>query len=155
MPFDHEAAEAAGAARRSAQAVPAEGSMGPVARSRGVATPAGMLRLQRLAGNAAVQRAVEIEELQVTAQPPQNQPTGRGTAAGPTGGGTAAGMPSSATLGDGVVPASINAPVLDVNAPVVNFHSALVNADGIIRAPTIIADSIIASSYSPGAGNVM
>jgi hypothetical protein len=31
----------------------------------------------------------------------------------------------------------------------------MTQADGVLRASTIIADNVIASSYSPGAGNVM
>jgi hypothetical protein len=109
-----------------------------------------MLRLQRLAGNAAVQRAVEIDELAVSSPSATTDGGDQATTA-------PAGAPGSAggnTLGDGTGPATINGPAVDVNAPVVNLHSAVVNADGIVRCSTIIADSVVASSYTPGAGNL-
>ena len=37
----------------------------------------------------------------------------------------------------------------------INLNSAITRTSGILQAGTIIADSVIASSYSPGAGNVM
>ena len=35
-----------------------------------------------------------------------------------------------------------------------NVHAPLTNFDGVVRASTIIADSVVASSYTPGAGNI-
>ena len=61
------------------------------------------------------------------------------TAAAPGAGGN--------TLGDGTGPVSINGPTVGIHAP-------MVQADGVLQAGTIIADSVVASSYSPGAGNV-
>lgn len=146
MPFDHQAAEAAAAPHTNARSEDVDGSAGGAVRPLQRATPASMLRLQRLAGNAAVQRAVTIDELSVT----PTGPTDGGRDAGTTG----AAAPVGNTLGDGSSPTSINGPTLDVNAPVVNLNSGMVNASGVVRAQTIIADSVIASSYSPGAGNL-
>ena len=41
------------------------------------------------------------------------------------------------------------------SAGIINLNSAVIRTSGLLQAGTIIADSIIASSYSPGAGNVM
>jgi hypothetical protein len=42
----------------------------------------------------------------------------------------------------------INAGMLKVNAGVAQFS-------GVVQADTLIANSVVASSYTPGAGNVM
>jgi hypothetical protein len=43
---------------------------------------------------------------------------------------------------------------VNITGPAVAVHSPMLQADGIVRAQTVIADSVIASSYSPGAGNI-
>ena len=51
------------------------------------------------------------------------------------------------TLGDGTAP-------VNITGPTVGVHSPMMQVDGIMRAQTVIADSVIASNYTPGAGNV-
>ena len=36
----------------------------------------------------------------------------------------------------------------------INLPAPMVSADGVLRVSTIIADSVVASSYTPGAGNL-
>jgi hypothetical protein len=120
-------------------AAPAEGA-GRIALDARVATPASMLRLQRLAGNMAVQRAAAgavAEEAAPVAPPAPAGPAAAGPVA--AGGGN--------TLGDGTGAVSINGPMVSV-------HSPVLQADGIVRAQTVIADNVVASNYTPGAGNV-
>jgi hypothetical protein len=42
-----------------------------------------------------------------------------------------------------------------INAAHIGLNAPIVTASGIVRAETVIADTIIASTYSPGVGNVM
>jgi hypothetical protein len=41
-----------------------------------------------------------------------------------------------------------------INAPQVNINAGMAKFSGVIQADTIIANSVVASSYTPGAGNV-
>jgi hypothetical protein len=43
---------------------------------------------------------------------------------------------------------------LSVNAGMVNINSAMVTTSGVLRTSTLLADSVVASTYSPGVGNV-
>ena len=105
---------------------------------------AGLLALQRSAGNAAVaslvgeqapvQRSVVIDEVDVTAGPAptpyQQEEAGTGEPVTSDGGTTT------------------------IHGSAVSIEAAMTEAHGVLRADTIIADSVVASSYSPGAGNV-
>ena len=137
MSHQHETQEPAAttraaSGRSAAPAVPRPLRMGSVA------TPASVLNLQRLAGNAAVQRAVAIDEVSTTVD-----------IAGPAAPQEATGAPGAApaSLGDGSSPVAINGTTVGVHAP-------MMQVDGVVRASTIIADSVVASNYTPGAGNV-
>jgi hypothetical protein len=44
---------------------------------------------------------------------------------------------------------------VELSGPTVTIRAPMTQAEGVIRASTIIADNVLASSYSPGAGNVM
>lgn len=110
----------------------------------GVSAP-GLLALQRSAGNAAVaslvaprylQRDVEIGEVESTVDVADSAPAAPGTGAGAGGAVTSDGATTTITGG------------------VINLDSGMTQTGGVIRAGTIIADSVIAASYSPGAGNV-
>lgn len=101
----------------------------------------GLMALQRSAGNAAVaslvgqrptaQRDVVIEEVE----------TGIDTA------------PGAAPTADGDNPVSSSGGVTTISGSQINLDAAMTNSAGIIRADTIIANSVISASYSPGAGN--
>jgi hypothetical protein len=43
---------------------------------------------------------------------------------------------------------------LNVNAGMVNINSAMVTTSGVLRANTLVADSVISSTYTPGVGNL-
>jgi hypothetical protein len=99
---------------------------------------AGLMHVQRTAGNAAVsslvgptvQRGISIDEVDTQATAPTT-----GDSAETAGG-------DAEAAGDH----TITAAHIGLNAP-------MVEAPGVIRAQTVIADSIVAASYTPGAGN--
>lgn len=49
----------------------------------------------------------------------------------------------------------IHTATADITASQVRLNSGLVSATGIVKTPTLQATNVIASSYSPGAGNIM
>ena len=49
---------------------------------------------------------------------------------------------------------TINATTVEVNSGMVNVHCAMSKFDGVVQCDTLISNSIVASSYTPGAGNV-
>jgi len=105
---------------------------------------AGLLALQRSAGNAAVaslvgeqapvQRSVVIDEVDVTAGP------------APT--------PDEAEAAGADQPVTSDGGTTTIHGSAVSIEAAMTEAHGVLRADTIIADSVVASSYSPGAGNI-
>jgi hypothetical protein len=107
---------------------------------------ADLLRVQRTAGNAAlaslvapaVQRVVGLDDMSTEVDAAPAAAAGEPAAAGSSG-------PAAETGGE--ADHTITAGHIGLNAPVVE-------APGIIRAQTVIADSIVATSYTPGAGNV-
>lgn len=53
----------------------------------------------------------------------------------------------------GTVTITANATV-DVNASLVNVHAPMAVFDGVVQCQTLIANAVVASTYTPGAGNV-
>jgi hypothetical protein len=100
-----------------------------------------VLALQRTAGNAAVagmlQRAVDIGDVTSTVDT-------AGGAATPAGGG-ATGIEGITSQGG----------VVTIDAAMVNINAPMVRTDGVLQTDTLIAQSVVGSSYTPGAGNVM
>ncbi|MEI7742381.1 MAG: hypothetical protein WCK58_01385 [Chloroflexota bacterium] len=107
----------------------------------------GLLALQRTAGNAAVtsilapavQRSVTIDEIETSAEAPTGgdpENTNR-----PEGGGD----PEN-TNRDAGGPVTITGTSITLESP-------MVNASGVLRASTIIADNVVGTNYTPGAGN--
>ena len=43
---------------------------------------------------------------------------------------------------------------VEINASAVNVHAPMVNCDGIVKCQTLITQSVVSPSYTPGAGNV-
>ena len=43
---------------------------------------------------------------------------------------------------------------VDVTAPIINLKAPMVKCDAVVKCTTLITNSVIASSYTPGAGNV-
>ena len=141
MAHDHEVADVAARLRPVTPTRRPTTESGPVALAGRAASPSSLLRLQRLAGNVAVQRVVGGDEVTTSVEP------AAAAAPAPAAAAPAAAAPGANTLGDGTGPVSINGPTVGIHAP-------MVQADGVLQASTIIADSVVASSYSPGAGNV-
>lgn len=139
MSHQHETQES-GTPTRAASVHDSPSAVARPLRLSSAATPASLLRLQRLAGNAAVQRAVAVDDVTTSVDTAGPAAPQEATAAG-----TAPGAPAS--LGDGSSPVSINGTTVGVHAP-------MTQVDGVVRASTIIADSVVASNYTPGAGNV-
>ncbi len=95
---------------------------------------AAVLQMQRTRGNAYVMRQLEDGQ-QAQAPAPAAE------------GGTPTKISDGVSTVETAGGANISGPVLTINAP-------MTQSSGIIRATTIMADSVIASSYTPGAGNV-
>jgi hypothetical protein len=142
MAHDHDVAETA-LARPIVRTTRPSGGAGPVTLSSRAASPASLLRLQRLAGNGAVQRVVAVDEITTSAAAP--------AAAAPA---AAAAAPAAATAGGGANTLGDGTGPVSINGPTVGIHAPMVQADGVFQASTIIADSVVASNYTPGAGNV-
>ena len=51
-------------------------------------------------------------------------------------------------------PAITSATSLTLRAPLVHVEAALTEFMGVVTCQTVIADSVVAASYTPGAGNV-
>ena len=43
---------------------------------------------------------------------------------------------------------------VEINASAVNVHAPMVNCDGVVKCSTLITQSVISPSYTPGAGNI-
>ena len=111
---------------------------------------AGLMALQRTAGNAAVasllapratvQRDVQIDEM-TSRVDVSDAAAGAAGAAGATAGG-----PGGPVTSDGAN--------TTITGAMINLDTPMTQTGGVIRAGTIIADSVVATSYSPGAGNL-
>ncbi len=130
-------------------AMPILGRPDPRLASPGSAA-AGLMALQRTAGNAAVasllaprvnvQRDVQIDEM-TSRVDVSDAAAGAAGAVGATAGG-----PGGPVTSDGSN--------TTINGSLINLAAPMTQTGGVIRAGTIIADSVVASSYSPGAGNI-
>jgi len=96
---------------------------------------AAVLQMQRTHGNAHVMR-----QLQPSIQRQEEE------------GGTATEGPSAISGPGGSV--EVGGGGVEISGGIVKMHSGMVEADGVVKASTIIADSVVASSYTPGAGNI-
>lgn len=101
-----------------------------------------VLQMQRTHGNSVVMRQLASDVQR------QDETESTSEVAGRTGEGNG---PSEISSGGSSV--TDTAGGVDVNGPMVNLHATEVNADGVVRASTIIADNVIASSCTPGVGN--
>lgn len=114
-----------------------------------------ILELQRTAGNRAVvqrlaqgglnpavQRVVGIDEVSAEVD-------GSG-APGPDAAAEGAGATGAGATGAGT---EINDSIVRVNAGSIDLNAPIVRVGGVIQADTVIAESIVASNYTPGSGN--
>ena len=95
---------------------------------------AAVLQMQKTRGNAFVMR-------QMAQRQHDEAPAAEGSA------------PTQIT--DGSATVSTEGGVVNVSGGIVNLDSAMVTTSGVLRATTLMADTVVASSYTPGAGNIM
>ncbi|MFN2221922.1 MAG: hypothetical protein PVH65_04380 [Chloroflexota bacterium] len=43
---------------------------------------------------------------------------------------------------------------VEISGPTLKVHTGMTEVDGILKTGTLIADSVVSSSYTPGAGNI-
>jgi hypothetical protein len=98
-----------------------------------------VLQLQKSHGNAFVMRHVM----------PQLQRQEEQASAGPEEGGG----PHEISNGGSVV--RVTPGSVEISGATVSVDAAMTNVNGVLRTSTLIADSVVASSYTPGAGNIM
>jgi hypothetical protein len=111
--------------------------------------PATLMHLQRTAGNAAVAALVGGEP-PVQREPGEDDVTSK-PAAG-TGVTTPVATPAATAGAAGAV--TSDGANTTITGAHITLDAAMTEASGVLRADTIIADSVVASSYTPGAGNV-
>lgn len=104
-----------------------------------------ILQLQRTHGNAFVQRHI-TPTVQRTDEHSEDS-------GGSTGEQELGGAGSVVRAGAGAV--DIEGPMVNINAGLTNVNSGLTNMSGVLRVETLVADNVVSSSYSPGAGNIM
>ena len=101
-----------------------------------------LLQMQKTRGNAFVMRQMaQREDAPATTEAPAPAPAA--DAAAPT------------QISDGAATVSTEGGVVNISGGMVNVNSALVNTSGVLRTSTLMADTVVASTYTPGAGNVM
>jgi hypothetical protein len=147
-PLDHSLAPGA----RAAPSRPADAATGPaIARpgdprlAHGGGATSDLMHLQRTVGNAAVsslvapavQRAVEIDEMS------SDISSVAGAGSGPA-------APAAAPGG----PVTSDGGTTTISGPSITLDAAMTRANGVLHADVIEADTVIASSYTPGAGNL-
>jgi hypothetical protein len=103
---------------------------------------AAVLQMQRRQGNGFVQRYLArrggegVQRLpEIQAQEDQQ------------------GSPTS--IGDGSAKVSAAGGIVEADGAMIKLNAPVVETGGILRTSTLIADNIVASNYTPGAGNVM
>jgi len=69
-------------------------------------------------------------------------------------GGQSVTMTSSEITIDSAGPVNINATTVNVSASMVQVDAAMSRFSGVVQCDTIIATSVVGSSYTPGAGNI-
>jgi hypothetical protein len=50
---------------------------------------------------------------------------------------------------------SITAPSVTINAGMIKLNAAMVTVTGVVQCTTLISTSVVSSSYTPGAGNLV
>lgn len=104
--------------------------------------PQGLLQLQQAAGNRATQAVIARQATQVQRSGPTDHAEHEGATNATLIGG------ANATVQGGANTTIAAGGTLNLNAP-------MIQASGVLRVPTLLADNVVAASYSPGAGNVM
>lgn len=117
---------------------PASRGNGPGILSRSAA-----LQMQRRAGNKFVQRQLSKNRHGLAGKAlVQRAPADEQQPAGPT------------SIGDGSASLTAEGGRVIADAAMVELNAGIVRTSGVLQADTLVADSVVASSYTPGAGNV-
>jgi hypothetical protein len=116
---------------------------------------AAVLQMQRERGNAyvaqvvqpspipgAIQRAIEIGEVESTVE------------GGTPGTETTAGEPTPTEMTAGGSAVRVTPGGVEVSGGMVNVDAPMTRFSGAVQSDTVIANSVVASNYTPGAGNV-
>lgn len=115
----------------------------PVERSARGLRQSAVLQMQQAYGNAFVQRQILDGDSESTAQAPtESQPAG--------GAGTAA-----TELSDGGSTVSVGGGGVQISGGMVNVDAPMTRVAGVLNADTVVANSVVSSTYTPGVGNVM
>ena len=61
---------------------------------------------------------------------------------------------SPTTIGDGSAKVSAVGGIVEADGAMIKLNAPVVEAGSVLRTSTLIADNIVASSYTPGAGNI-
>jgi hypothetical protein len=122
----------------------------PISRNRRavVSRRSDVLEMQRKLGNAFVQRHLAAGH----AVNPRPAPAGLQREGEAEPAAAAPGGPTS--IGDGSTAVSAAGGIVKADGAIIELNAGMVRSAGVIQADTIIADSVVASSYTPGAGNV-
>jgi hypothetical protein len=118
---------------------------GPAARSLRQAV---VRQAQQSQGNTAVQRALtDRVDRQPEDQAPATTPTDTTTTpdAGP-------GTPTEISSGGASV--RVTPGTVDISGGIVNIDAAMVRSAGVMQTDTLIANTVVGSTYTPGVGNV-
>jgi len=100
--------------------------------------------VQTQPGERLVQRGTPVEPVEAV-QAPVGEPSGAETTAGePT--------PTEMTAGGSAV--RVTPGGVEISGGTVNVDAPMTRFSGIVRSDTVIADSVVATNYTPGAGNV-
>lgn len=49
---------------------------------------------------------------------------------------------------------TINASVVEINSGMINVNTAMARFSGVVQCDSLISNTVVSSSYSPGAGNI-
>lgn len=121
----------------------------PLGRGTRPQRQAALLQLQRQHGNSAVMRLLQREEGGAGAAAPVAEPAAEPSAAAPTeinAGG------NLVRVTDGGV--EITGASVAINAATLTANTAFSRFNGVLQTDTLIANSVMGQSYTPGAGNV-
>lgn len=124
----------------------------PMGRGTRPQRQASMLQLQRQHGNSAVMRMLQREEGGAgTAAPtaPVAEPAAEPSAAAPTEINAGGNLVRVTDSGVEITGASVS-----INAATLNANTASSRFSGVLQTDTLVANSVVGQSYTPGAGNV-
>ena len=119
---------------------------------------AALTQLQRSHGNSFVQRflAPEMQRMDIPGLRPAGGNYSQGGGGGSNPGGSNPGGPvaGNTSIGDGSATLTAAGGMITGSASMVNIDAPFMKLPGVLQVDTIIANSVVGSSYTPGAGNI-